>query len=56
MIAKSFLGYFVKGYRFQTKHHSSNRATDNSGVCIKGTYFGTEEEDFFGVLDEIIEL
>ena len=56
MIAKSFPGYFVNGYRFQSKHHSNNRATDNSGVCIKGTYFGTDDEDFFGVIDEILEL
>ena len=56
MIAMSFSGYIVKGYRFHTKGHSSNRAKDNSGVCIKGTYFGTEEEDFFGVLDEVLEL
>ena len=54
-IAKSFWNYFVKGYKFQTKPHSYNRATDNSGICIKGTHFGTEK-GFFGVLDEILEL
>ena len=55
-IARNYPGYFVKGYRFHTKSHSANRATDNSGVCIKGSYFGTMEEDYYGVLDEILEL
>ena len=55
-IARSYGGYVGNGYRFQTKAHSVNRATNNSGVCIKGHVFGTNEDDYFGVIDEILEI
>ena len=55
-IARAYTGYLVQGYRFQTKAHSVNRATNNSGVCIKGQVFGNNAEDFYGIIDEIIEL
>ena len=53
---KTYPGYFVNGYRFHTKTHASTRVTDSSGVCVLGKSFGTDEEDYYGVLDEIIEL
>jgi hypothetical protein len=53
---KTYPGYFVNGYRFHTKTHATTRATDSSGVCVLGKTFGNDEEDYYGVLGEIIEL
>ncbi|MBN8156832.1 DUF4216 domain-containing protein, partial [Vibrio vulnificus] len=48
--------YMVNGDRFHTKTHSTSRSTDCSGICVLGKTFGNEEEEYYGVLDEIIEL
>jgi len=33
-----------------------SRASNNSGVCIKGTNYSADENDYYGVLTEILEL
>ncbi|XP_039118907.1 uncharacterized protein LOC120255075 [Dioscorea cayenensis subsp. rotundata] len=51
---KSYSGCIVNGFKFHTKNYSSDRATMNSGVCIKGTNYTTDENDFCGQLVEVL--
>ena len=55
-VVSTYPGYFANGFRFHTKKHASTRTTDSSGVCVLGKTFGNVEEDYYGILDEIIEL
>ncbi|XP_058001219.1 uncharacterized protein LOC131179167 [Hevea brasiliensis] len=48
--------YVVNGYKFHTKGYGSHRATMNSGVCIKGTNYSTNESDYYGQLIEVLRL
>ena len=49
-------GYIVNGYRFHTKDYGINKSTINSGVCVKGSSYGENEHDYYGVIEEIMEL
>ena len=51
MNADSYSIYFVNGYKFHTKNHSSDRISDNSGVCISGGGL-----DYYGHISEILEV
>ena len=53
---KSFLGYYVNGYKFHTEEHGSNSEAINSGVCIKGSSYSANELEYYGRLQEILEL
>ncbi|XP_015170735.1 uncharacterized protein [Solanum tuberosum] len=53
---KQYTGYNVNGFKFHTKGRSFSRASDNSGVCIKGTNYSADDNDYYGVLTEILEL
>ena len=53
---RTFKEFFVNGYRFHIKAYGTNRATMNSGVCIKGSNYNNTESDYYGILNEIIEL
>ncbi|GLT99835.1 hypothetical protein SLE2022_172480 [Rubroshorea leprosula] len=49
-------GYIVNGFRFHTAHYGRNKRTMNYGVCVVGS-IGTESDyDFYGVLQEIIQI
>ncbi|XP_043806163.1 uncharacterized protein LOC122721710 [Manihot esculenta] len=52
----SYNGYMVNGYKFQSKSYCASRATMNSGVCIKGSNYSSEESDYYGQLLEVIRL
>ncbi|XP_072058194.1 uncharacterized protein [Arachis hypogaea] len=52
----SYNGLKVNGYIFHTKDHDKNRATMNSGVCVKGNIYGENDLDYYGILEEILEL
>ncbi|XP_057994339.1 uncharacterized protein LOC131174601 [Hevea brasiliensis] len=52
----SYNSYVVNGYKFHTKSHGSHRATMNSGVCIKGTNYSSNESDYYGQLIEVLRL
>ncbi|XP_049392822.1 uncharacterized protein LOC125857182 [Solanum stenotomum] len=54
--AKPYTGYNINGFKFHTKGRSLSRASNNSGVCIKGTNYSADENDYYGVLTEILEL
>ena len=53
---KSYNGIIVNGYRFHIKEDEQNKATANSGVCCRGSLYGENEFDYYGVVEEIIEL
>ncbi|KAG7588661.1 hypothetical protein ISN44_As07g009810 [Arabidopsis suecica] len=50
--------YFTRGYMFHTKTHGRNKKTMNYGVCVRGQNYSdvAEEDDFFGTVENIIEL
>ena len=48
---KSYPVYFINGFKYHAQLHSNNRATTNSGVCIKG-----ELMDYYGKIIEILEI
>lgn len=48
--------YFVNGYKFHTTTWSGGKSTANNGVCVKGTDYGQCEHDYYGTLDEIVQL
>ena len=46
--------YFVNGYKFHTESYGSSKATYNSGVCIRGSNYGTGSWDYYGRLTNIL--
>ena len=46
----------MNGFKFHTESYGSYRATDNTGVCIKGSVYNETESDYYGTLVEVIEL
>ncbi|KAJ0887978.1 hypothetical protein HanRHA438_Chr09g0396941 [Helianthus annuus] len=53
---QSHKGYFVNGYKFRTRTSYHGRVTQNSGVCVKGASYDENESDYYGLLDEILEV
>ena len=52
----SYQTYYVNGYKFQSKDHNQNKSTYNCGICVKGSNDVDDMNDYYGVLEEIIEL
>ena len=48
---KSYPVYFINDFKYHTQSHGNNRATTNSGVCIKG-----ELMDYYGKITKILEI
>ncbi|GLU04038.1 hypothetical protein SLE2022_212050 [Rubroshorea leprosula] len=49
-------GYIVNGFRFHTAAYGKNERTMNYDVCVVGS-IGTESNyDFYGVLQEVIQI
>jgi hypothetical protein len=48
--------YFINGYVFHTKEYGHGRMTYNSGVCVKRSICSEFEVDYYGKLEEVIEL
>ncbi len=48
--------YFINGYKFHISDWGRDKATFNSGVCIRTSGSSEVECDFYGVLEEIIQL
>ena len=49
-------GLIVNGYRFHTKESERNKATMNSGVCVRGSIYGENDLHYYGIIEEILEL
>ena len=54
--AKCYQGYFVNGFKFHTVEHGESRATMNSGVWVLGDTSGNDAMDYYGMLEEVLEL
>ncbi|XP_073152072.1 uncharacterized protein [Henckelia pumila] len=51
-----YSGYYVNGFKFHVSRRDSTTLTNNSGVCVKGSSNISAELDYYGRLDEIIEV
>ncbi len=46
----------VNGFRFHTHTYGSTKSTANWGVCVKGDTGSSGGFDFYGIVDDIIEI
>jgi hypothetical protein len=53
---KCYNGYFVNRYVLHTEEYRHGRKTYSSGVCVKGSTSSELEVDYYGRLEEVIEL
>jgi hypothetical protein len=53
---KCYNEYFVNGYVFHTEEYGQGRKTYNNGVCVKGSTSSELEVDYYGRLEEVVEL
>jgi len=53
---KCYNGYFFNGYVFHTEEYGQGRKTYNSSVCVKGFTSSELEVDYYGRLEEVVEL
>ena len=53
---KCYNRYFVNLYVFHTEEYGQERKTYNCGVCVKGSTSSELEVDYYGRLEEVIEL
>ena len=53
---RSYNVCFVNGYKFHTDSYGKSKSTVNSGVCIRGSNYSYDEDDFYGILKEIVEV
>nr|KAJ0227495.1 hypothetical protein LSAT_V11C100010710 [Lactuca sativa] len=54
--ARSYNDYFVNGYNFHTQEYGKGRETNNYRLCMRGEMYNGEESDYYGLLDEILEI
>jgi Domain of unknown function (DUF4216) len=48
--------YDINGYRFHTRAYRENKKTANNGVCVKGINWQGSFKDYYGIIEEIIQL
>jgi len=48
--------YFINGYVFHIKDYGQNRKICNNKVCVNESTFNEFEVDYYGKLEEVIEL
>jgi hypothetical protein len=53
---KCYNRYFINGYVFHTEEYGQGRKTYNNGVCVKGSTSSELEVDYYGRLEEAVEL
>jgi len=53
---KCYIRYFINGYVFHIEEYGHERKTYNSGVCFKGSTSSELEVDYYGRLEEVVEL
>nr|GLL45004.1 uncharacterized protein LOC109190339 [Ipomoea trifida] len=56
MGVNTYTGYVVNGFKFQTEEYCRRKSTSNYGVSIKGTGLAHFESNFFGTLQEVVEV
>ncbi|KAK4388544.1 hypothetical protein Sango_2461000 [Sesamum angolense] len=52
----TFTCYLVNGYNFHTGRHSVGKSTMSYRVCVKNSSYTDTNSDFYGILEEIIQL
>ncbi|KAL0358497.1 UNVERIFIED_CONTAM: hypothetical protein Sangu_0699100 [Sesamum angustifolium] len=55
-LVKTWPCYFVNRFNFHTEDHNVGTSNMNCGVCVKSSSYRDTENDFYGMLEEIIEL
>jgi hypothetical protein len=53
---KCYNEYFSNGYVFHTEEYGHGRKTYNNGVRVKGSTSSELEVDYYGRLEEVVEL
>ena len=53
---KCYNRYFVNRYGFHTEEYENGRKTYNNGVCVKGSTTCELKVDYYGRLEEVVEL
>jgi hypothetical protein len=53
---KCYNGYFIIGFVFHTEEYRHGRKTYNNGGCVKGLTSSELEVDYYGRLEEVVEL
>ncbi|KAJ9135020.1 hypothetical protein P3X46_032244 [Hevea brasiliensis] len=53
---QSYKGYFVNGFKFHTHDYGRDRKILNSGVWVKGSCYNEYESDYYGLLNEVLQL
>nr|GLL44704.1 uncharacterized protein LOC109190933 [Ipomoea trifida] len=56
MEVSTYMGYVVNGFKFQTEAYCYRKSTFNYGVSIKGSGLAQLESNFFGTLQEVVEV
>nr|GMD76472.1 uncharacterized protein LOC109190933 [Ipomoea batatas] len=56
MEVNTYMGYVVNGLKFQTEAYCRRKSTSNYGVSIKGSGLAQLESNFFGTLQEVVEV
>ena len=46
----------VNGYRFHTRAYGQNNMKNNSGICVWGNNYNENELDYYGIVEEVLEL
>ncbi|XP_039138739.1 uncharacterized protein LOC120276064 [Dioscorea cayenensis subsp. rotundata] len=49
-------GYFINGYNFDSVTHGIEKATMNSGICVQGSNVEEICTDFYGLLQDVVQL
>ncbi|MQL88364.1 hypothetical protein Taro_020921 [Colocasia esculenta] len=55
-IAQNYPGFIMIVYRFHTKDYGQSKSTMNSGICVKGSTYNESEYDYYGIVEEILQL
>jgi hypothetical protein len=53
---KCYNRYFVNGYVFHTEEYMHGRKAYNSIVCVKGSTCSEFKVDYYGKLEEVVDL
>ena len=48
--------HFVNDYKFHIKDWTKGKSTSNYGVCVQGFDCGQLENNFYGILHDVVEL
>ncbi|KAL0410852.1 UNVERIFIED_CONTAM: hypothetical protein Slati_3674900 [Sesamum latifolium] len=52
----TFQCYFVNSYNFHIERYSVGKSTFNCGVCVKSSSYTDTDSDFYGIVEEVIQL